>query len=279
MMNSKFRILFSNFMSFVSLMCCLVALVPLFIILYHLISKGFHSINLDFFTQVSKPVGEPGGGMYHSIVGSGILMGLASAVGLPVGIFGGIYLSEYKKQKFTGWVRFMADMLNGTPSIVIGVFVYTVLVQKMGHFSALSGGVALGIMMIPTVMRTTEEMLKLVPQTLREAGLALGIPFWKVVIQIILRTAKGGIITGVLLAVARIAGETAPLLFTALGNQFFSTSLNQPISSIPLQIFVYAISPFEDWQDQAWAGALVLIGLVFILNVGSRFFVRQKKRR
>ncbi|MBI4211164.1 MAG: phosphate ABC transporter permease PstA [Deltaproteobacteria bacterium] len=254
----------------------LIALVPLILIFVHLISKGFGSLNLAFFTDLPRPVGEPGGGMANAILGSCVLIGIASLIGFPIGIFGGMYLSEFGKTKFGDTVRFSADMLSGTPSIVIGIFVYALIVLRTKNFSALAGGVALGIMMVPTIMRTTETMLDLVPRMLREGALALGIPYWKTLLAVVFKTARSGIVTGALLAIARVAGETAPLLFTALGNQFWSTSLNEPIAALPLQIFQYASSPFEVWQEQAWAGALVLIGLVFILNVTARIAFRRK---
>ena len=252
----------------------LIALVPLFLILFHLISKGGQSLSLDFFTQMPVPVGEIGGGMGNAILGTLLLIGLACLFGLPIGIFGGIYLSEYRHQRFTTAVRFSADMLAGTPSIVIGLFVYTLVVLPMKQFSALAGGIALGIMMIPMVMRTTEEMLALVPHTLREAALALGIPYWRTLLSIVLSTARSGILTAILLSIARISGETAPLLFTALGNPYWSTHLMEPIAALPLQIFTYAISPFEEWQAHAWAGALTLITMVLILNVTARLVIR-----
>lgn len=273
------RLTINAIMVTLTFLCAIVAMVPLFLIFYHLLSKGLSSFDWHFFTEMPKPVGEPGGGMANGIVGSGILIGLASLIGLPVGILGGIYLSEYGRGKLSTLVRFSADMLNGTPSIVIGVFVYALIVIHTKTFSALAGGVALGIMMIPTILRTTEEMLKLVPQSLREAGLALGLPQWRVLINIVLSTARGGIITGILLAIARISGETAPLLFTALGNQFWSTSLLQPIAALPLQIFVYAISPFEEWQNQAWMGAFVLICTIFLFNIVARLLFRSPGRR
>ncbi len=254
----------------------LLTLIPLALILYYLLASGFKFISWDFFTQMPKPVGEMGGGMANAIAGSLLLMGLALALGGPIGIFGGIYLSEFASKRTKTVLQFCVDLLSGTPSIVIGVFVYTILVLPLKHFSALAGGVALGIMMIPTVIRSTEESLKLVPKDLREGGLALGIPYWKVVLLIVISTARSGIVTGICLAIARVAGETAPLLFTALGNQFWSLSLNQPIAAIPMQIFIYATSPFEEWQAQAWAGALVLIMLIVIFNLGARFIFANR---
>jgi len=255
------------------------AIVPLVAILGYLIKQGAGALSLDFFTSMPKPVGESGGGMANAIVGTLMLIGIASIVGLPVGIGAGLYLAERGGTRLANLVRFLADVLNGLPSIVMGIFAWEFLVRPIGHFSALAGGVAIGAMMIPLVTRTTEEMVRTVPQSLREAALALGFPRWRTSLQIVLRTALGGIVTGVLVAVARVAGETAPLLFTAFGNQFFSTRLTQPIAALPLQVFTYAISPYDEWHAQAWAGALVLIALVLIISVISRFVVRSKHGR
>ncbi len=245
---------------------------PLVAIFVYLIIRGYSSLNFAFFTQIPKPVGESGGGMANAILGSGILLALASAIGVPVGIGGGIYLSEFGRgTKLANSIRFTADVLNGVPSIVMGVAAYALIVSPhiswlpfLGHFSAFSGGVALGIMMIPTVCRTTEEMLLMVPHAVREAALGLGVPNWRSVLSITVKTASPGIITGCMLAFARVAGETAPLIFTALGNVFWSTSLNEPIAALPLQIYVYAISPYDEWHRLAWAGALVLIVLIVL---------------
>ena len=255
------------------------AIVPLVAILGYLIKQGASALSLDFFTSMPKPVGEPGGGMANAIVGTLILIGIASTVGLPVGIGTGLYLAERGGTRLANLVRFLADVLNGLPSIVMGIFAWEFLVRPIGHFSALAGGAAIGAMMIPLVTRATEEMVRTVPQSLREAALALGFPRWRTSLQIVLRTAMGGIVTGVLVAVARVAGETAPLLFTAFGNQFFSTKLTQPIAALPLQVFTYAISPYDEWHAQAWAGALVLITLVLVISVISRFVVRSKHGR
>jgi phosphate transport system permease protein len=255
------------------------AIVPLVAILGYLIKQGAGALSLDFFTSMPKPVGESGGGMANAIVGTLILIAIASIVGLPVGIGAGLYLAERGGTRLANLVRFLADVLNGLPSIVMGIFAWEFLVRPIGHFSALAGGAAIGAMMIPLVTRTTEEMVRTVPQSLREAALALGFPRWRTSLQIVLRTALGGIVTGVLVAVARVAGETAPLLFTAFGNQFFSTRLTQPIAALPLQIFTYAISPYDEWHAQAWAGALVLIALVLVISVISRFVVRSKHGR
>jgi phosphate transport system permease protein len=242
----------------------ILVMTPLIAIFAYLLFKGASSLNLAFFTQVPKPVGEIGGGMANSIVGSGILLAIASLMGVPIGIAAGIYIAEFGRNKrLANMVRFTADVLNGVPSIVMGIAIYTLLVAGRGY-SALSGGVALGIMMIPTITRTTEEMLLMVPLNVREAALGLGVPNWRSVLSITLRTASPGVITGCMLAFARVAGETAPLLFTALGNQFWSTSINQPIAALPLQIYVYANSPYDDWHRLAWAGALVLIVLIVV---------------
>jgi len=265
----------------VALTCAAAALaiVPLVAILAYLIKQGAGALSLDFFTNMPRPVGEPGGGMANAIVGTLILIGVASAVGLPIGIGAGLYLAERGGTKLANLVRFLADVLNGLPSIVMGIFAWQFLVRPIGHFSALAGGAAIGAMMIPLVTRTTEEMVRTVPQSLREAALALGYPRWRTSLQIVLRTALGGIVTGVLVAVARVAGETAPLLFTAFGNQFWSTQVTQPIAALPLQVFVYAISPYDEWHAQAWAGALVLIGLVLVISVLARFAVRSRHGR
>jgi phosphate transport system permease protein len=242
-----------------------IVIVPLVAIFVYLILKGASSLNLAFFTHIPAPVGEGGGGMANAIVGSVTLLAIASLLGVPIGIGGGVYLAEFGRgTKLANAIRFTADVLNGVPSIVMGIAAYALIVMPQGHFSALSGGVALGIMMIPTVCRTSEEMLLMVPHAVREAALGLGVPNWRSVLSITVKTASPGIITGCMLAFARVAGETAPLLFTALGNQFWSTSLNEPIAALPLQIYVYAISPYDDWHRLAWAGALVLIILIVL---------------
>jgi phosphate transport system permease protein len=249
---------------------------PLVLILAFLVIQGASAANLDFFTHLPKPVGEPGGGMANAIVGSLILVGLAACLGLPLGILGGIYLAESRDPRLPTSIRFLADVLNGVPSIVIGIFAYTVIVLPMRRFSALAGGFALAVIMLPIVLRTTEEMVRLVPASLREAALALGIPEWKVLLRIVLPTARAGIITGTMVAVARIAGETAPLVFTAFGNRFWHHGLDQPIAALPLQIFAYAISPYDDWHRQAWAGALVLIVLIFLATLVIRLATRGR---
>jgi phosphate transport system permease protein len=265
----------------VALTCAAAALaiVPLIVILAYLLRQGAGALSLDFFTNMPRPVGEVGGGMANAIVGTLILVGIASAVGLPVGIGAGLYLAERGNTRLANLVRFLADVLNGLPSIVMGIFAWQFLVRPFGHFSALAGGAAIGAMMIPLVTRTTEEMVRTVPQSLREAALALGYPRWRTSLQIVLRTALGGIVTGVLVAVARVAGETAPLLFTAFGNQFWSTEITQPIAALPLQVFVYAISPYDEWHAHAWAGALVLIALVLVISVLARIAVRSRHGR
>jgi len=252
-----------------------VVLLPLVFIVVFLVIQGASSINWNFFTKVPAPVGEPGGGMGNAILGSFFVILLASLVGVPIGLLGGIFLGEFPGSRLSKVTRFAADVLNGTPSIVMGVFAYSVVVMPMHSFSALAGGFALGIMMVPIMLRTTDEMLQLVPQMVREASLALGIPYWRTVMSVVLRSAKSGLITGVLLAMARIAGETAPLLFTAFNNAFWTTSLVQPIATLPVQIFTYAISPYDDWHRQAWAGALFLMLLVFGINILVRFVTRQ----
>jgi phosphate transport system permease protein len=245
---------------------------PLVAIFIYLLYKGASSLNLAFFTQIPKPVGESGGGMANSIVGSGVLLSLASLIGVPVGIAAGIYVAEFGcGTRLANMVRFTADVLNGVPSIVMGIAVYSLIVLPQKHFSALAGGLALGIMMIPTITRTTEEMLLMVPPQVREAALGLGVPTWRSVLSITLRTASPGIITGCMLAFARVAGETAPLLFTAFGNQFWSANVNEPIAALPLQIFIYAISPYDEWHRLAWAGALVLIVLIVVSVALVRF--------
>ncbi len=242
----------------------ILVIAPLLAIFAYLVMKGIGSVNWAFFTQTPKPVGEPGGGMGNAIVGSAIILGIGSIIGVPLGIGAGIYLAEYGRGKAANLIRFTADVLNGVPSIVIGIAAYALVVVTQKHFSALAGGVALGVMMVPTITRTTEEILLMVPGAVREAALGLGIPRWRSTLSITLRTASAGVITGIMLAFARIAGETAPLLFTAFGNQFWNTNPNQPTAALPLQIYVYAISPFEEWHRQAWAGALVLVALIVL---------------
>jgi phosphate transport system permease protein len=262
----------------VLVLCALAVIAPLFLVIYFLLVQGWSSLDLNFFTQLPKPTGESGGGMANAIVGTIELLAMASVVGVPLGILGGIYLAEYGSDRGNDWLRFAADVLNGVPSIVWGMVIYLVLVVPFKGFSAYAGGVALGLMMVPLVMRTTEEVLILVPQSYREAALALGVARWKVIMVIVVRTALKGIATGVIVALARIAGETAPLLFTALGNNFWNHNLKEPIAALPLQIFAYAISPYDDWHRQAWAGALVLMALILALNITVRVLSRDRRK-
>ncbi len=266
-------------MAGVLFVCALAVMAPLFLVIYYLIREGASSLDWHFFTQLPRPTGEIGGGMANAIVGTLVLLGMATLIGVPLGVMGGIYLAEFGSDRVNDWLRFTADVLNGVPSIVWGMVVYAMLVVPFKTFSAYAGGVALGLMMIPLVMRTTEEVLVLVPQGYREAALALGIARWRVIIVIVARTALKGIVTGVLVALARVAGETAPLLFTALGNSFWSHRLSEPIAALPLQIFSYAISPYDDWHRQAWAGALVLMGLILLLNISVRVLSRGRPIR
>ena len=268
----------SRAITFVLVMCALAVIAPLFLVIYFLLAHGASSLDWSFFTQLPKPTGETGGGMANAIVGTITLLAMAAFFGVPFGIFGGIYLAEYGTERANNWLRFAADVLNGVPSIVWGMVVYLVLVVPFKTFSAYAGGVALGLMMVPLVMRTTEEVLILVPQSYREAALALGTARWKVISVIVVRTALKGIATGVIVALARIAGETAPLLFTCLGNNFWNHNLKEPIAALPLQIFAYAISPYDDWHRQAWAGALVLMGLILALNISVRVMSRDRNR-
>lgn len=256
----------------------LIALVPLAFILFFVITRGIQALNLDFFTQLPKPVGEPGGGMANAIVGTLMLTGLGGLMAIPIGIVSGIYMSEYSGTKLAAAVRFSADTLNGVPSIVIGVFVYGIVVLQMGQFSMLAGSVALGIMMIPIIARTTEELLRLVPSTLREGALALGATRAKATFSVVVPAALPGILTGVILALARIAGETAPLLFTAFNNRFWNTNPLQPTASLTVQIFTYASSPYDEWHRQAWAGALVLVTIVLICSIIARTATRGLER-
>src|SRR6201996_1117226 len=249
---------------------------PLVAILVYLLYMGASSLNLAFFTHIPAPVGEPGGGMANAIVGSGIVLALASLMGIPVGIAAGVYLAEFGRGRMlAAAIRFTADVLNGVPSIVMGIAIYSLIVIEQKHFSAFAGGVALAVMMIPTITRTTEEMLATVPHAIREAALGLGVPKWRTAVSVSLRTASPGIITGCMLAFARVAGETAPLLFTAFGNQFWSLKLNEPIAALPLQIYVYAISPYDEWHRLAWAGALVLIALIMVSVTLVRIFANR----
>ncbi len=275
-MNRRARHTKSGVMLGLTYVAAAIATLPLLLILLHLLREGAAYIRPAFFTEMPSPIGEPGGGMANAIVGTLILISVASVIGLPVGIGAGLYLAERRGSPLATTVRFLSDVLNGLPSIVMGIFAWEFLVRRIGHFSALAGGIALGAMMIPLVTRTTEEMIRLVPVSLREAALALGYTRWRTSLTIILRTALPGIVTGALVAIARIAGETAPLLFTALGNQFWSTSLREPIAALPLQIFTYAISPYDTAHGQAWAGAVVLIVVVLIISVLARFATRSR---
>ncbi len=259
-----------------SIFATVLVIAPLIAILIYLIYKGASSLNFAFFTHIPAPVGEQGGGMANSIVGSGVILFLASLMGIPIGIAAGVYLAEFGRGKMlANAIRFTADVLNGVPSIVMGISIYSLIVLRQKHFSALAGGVALAIMMIPTITRTTEEMLATVPHAIREAALGLGVPKWRTVMSVSLRTASPGIITGCMLAFARVAGETAPLLFTAFGNQFWSFKLNEPIAALPLQIYVYAISPYDEWHRLAWAGSLVLIVMIMVAVTLVRIFANR----
>ncbi len=253
----------------------LVVTVPLFLILGTVISRGIHGLNWSFLTQIPKPIGEVGGGMANAIVGSMTLLAVASLIGVPLGVGAGVFLAEYGRNKWGNIVRFTADVLNGVPSIVIGLTAYALVVVVQKHFSMLAGSVALGIMMIPTICRTTEEVLLLVPQSIREAALGLGIPKWRTILSVVLRTASSGIVTSIMLAFARIAGETAPLMFTAFGNQYWSKSVNQPTAALPLQIFTYAVMPYDEAHQQAWTGALVLIALIMFTVIFFRFIASR----
>lgn len=259
-----------------SVLATIVVLAPLAAILFYLVYKGASSLNLAFFTHIPAPVGEEGGGMANSIVGSGIILVLASLMGVPIGIAAGVYLAEFGRGKMlANAIRFTADVLNGVPSIVMGIAGFSLVVMPQKHYSALAGGVALAFMMVPTITRTTEEMLATVPHAIREAALGLGVPKWRTVISVSLRTASPGIITGCMLAFARVAGETAPLLFTAFGNQFWNFNLNQPIAALPLQIYVYALSPYDEWHRLAWAASLVLIALIMVSVTLVRIFANR----
>jgi phosphate transport system permease protein len=267
---------FSNLMVGLMIGAVIVALLPLIFILLNLVLKGAGSLSLDFFTKTPAPAGETGGGVGHAIIGTLIIVGIASLIGLPIGIGAGVYCAEYPASRLTWVTRFVADVLNGTPSIVVGVFAWAWIVATQKHFSALAGSAALAMLMIPMVLRTTEEMIKLVPNSLREAALALGYPRWRTSLAIVVRTTLPGIVTGSLLAVARVAGETAPLLFTALGSQYLSYNLNQPMAALPLTVFTYATGPYEEWHQYAWASALVLIIVVFVLSLGARLAIGRR---
>lgn len=254
----------------------LITLGVLFFVLGYVVVHGIGALNWDFFTKLPKPVGETGGGMANAIVGTLKLLLAASAFGLPIGFLGGVYLSEFGNNRIGFCVRYAADIINGVPSIVMGIFAYTLVVLPMRHFSAVAGGVALGVMLIPIAVRSTEEFMKLVPQSVRESGLALGVPQWKVILRVVVPSAFRGLLTGMLLDVSRVAGETAPLLFTAFGNRFWSSGWLNPIAALPLMIFTYAVAPYEDWHRQAWAAALVLLGIVLFTNIIARVVLRRQ---
>ena len=272
------RKLLSGFVVGLCALAVVAALIPLALIFFYVVEQGFSSLNWDFFTKMPKPVGETGGGMANAILGTLMLMAIASVLAIPVGLIAGVYLSEYGRTAFATLVRFTADVLNGIPSIVIGIFAYGLAVLPVHRFSALAGGLALGFMMLPIVARTTEELLNLVPASLREGSLALGATRAQAAFGVMVPAALPEIMTGILLAIARIAGETAPLLFTSFNNRFFTTRLDQPIASLTVQVFTYAISPYEDWHRQAWAGALVLVAVVFVFSVLARVATRRLER-
>jgi phosphate transport system permease protein len=272
----KWRRWKSRIMVGLLVLAAVLAVLPLLLILGTLVVKGAGSINLGFFTRMPVPAGETGGGVAHAIVGTLMIVGTACLIGLPIGIGAGIFAAEWPASRIGVATRFIADVLNGTPSIVVGVFAWTWIVAKQGHFSGLAGSAALAVLMIPMVMRTTEEMIKLVPNSLREAALALGYPRWRTSLQVVVRTCLPGIVTGALLAVARIAGETAPLLFTALGSQYMSTNIQQPMAALPLVVFTYATGPYPEWHRLAWATALVLILVVLVLSIAARLATRSR---
>jgi phosphate transport system permease protein len=277
MMSHAVRRKATNFIMFtLTAICALLAISVLFFILGYLVWQGGRSLNWDFFTKLPTPVGETGGGFANAILGSAKLLGLASLIGIPIGFIGGVYLAEFGGSTWTFVVRYMTDLLNGVPSIVMGIFAYALIVIPMKHFSTFAGGAALGIMMIPIAVRTTEEFLRAVPNNLREGALALGATKWKAVVTVVIPASMRGIITGIMLGVARVAGETAPLLFTAFSNRFWSPGLNQPTASLPVMIYTYAISPYEDWHQQAWAGGLVLLALVLITNIAARIILHRQ---
>jgi len=274
--NHTWRKIKSALASTIAFVSAILVIAPLGLVFFHLLINGAGSVNWDFFTKLPAPVGAVGGGMANAIVGTLELLALAGAIGIPIGVLGGVYLAEYGSARINSFLRFLADVLNGIPSITWGVVVYGLVVLRFKGFSAYAGGLALGLIMIPLILRTTEEVVLLVPNGYREAALALGVSRWKTIVHIVMKTASRGIITGILLALARVDGETAPLLFSAFGNQFWNHSLSQPIAALPLQIFTYAISPYDDWHRQAWAGALVLVTGVFCVNVIVRILTRGR---
>jgi phosphate transport system permease protein len=277
--NHRWRKIKSALASGLSFTAAASVITPLGLVFFHLLRNGAASVNWDFFTKLPTPVGVIGGGMANAIVGSFELLGLAAIIGMPIGVLGGVYLAEYGSARANSMLRFVADVLNGVPSIIWGIVVYGLVVLRFKSFSAYAGGLALGLMMVPLIMRTTEEVLLLVPNGYREAALALGVSRWRTIVTIVMKTASKGIVTGILLALARVAGETAPLLFTAFGNRFWNHDLREPIAALPLQIFTYAISPYDDWHRQAWAGALVLVVLIFLVNLTVRFLTRERTAR
>ena len=274
--NHTWRKIKSALASGIAFVSAVLVITPLGLVFFHLVINGASSVNWDFFTKLPAPVGAVGGGMVNAIVGSIELLALAGVIGIPIGVLGGVYLAEYGSARINSILRFLADVLNGVPSITWGVVVYGLVVLRFKGFSAYAGGLALGLIMIPLILRTTEEVVLLVPNGYREAALALGVSRWKTIVHIVMKTASKGIITGILLALARVGGETAPLLFTAFGNRFWNHSLSEPIAALPLQIFTYAISPYDDWHRQAWAGALVLVTGIFCVNVLVRILTRGR---
>src|ERR1700732_297407 len=275
--NHTWRKIKSALASTLAFISAVLVISPLGLVFFHLLKSGANSVNWDFFTQLPKPVGVVGGGMANAIVGSLELLAIAGMIGIPIGVLGGVYLAEYGSARANSMLRFIADVLNGVPSITWGVVVYGMVVLRFKGFSAYAGGLALGLIMIPLILRTNEEVILLVPNGYRESSLALGIARWKTIVHVVMKTASKGIITGILLALARISGETAPLLFTAFGNRFWNHNLAEPIATLPLQIFTYAISPYDDWHRQAWAGALVLVVGIFCVNVLVRILTRTRK--
>jgi phosphate transport system permease protein len=276
MSNLQRRKIIDRMMTGLTALCAIFAVGALVVILGYIFASGARALSWSFLVNTPKPIGEANSGIANAIVGSIIMISLGSLLGMPIGILAGVYLSEFGSNRFGTLLRFLIDTLTGVPSIVVGVFVWTILVQPVGHFSAFAGSIALAIMMMPIVARTTEEMIRLVPQSLREAALALGAPRWRVTIGVVLRTAASGIATGVMLAIARIAGETAPLLFTALGLNYLSTDLNGPMASLTFQIYYYAASPYDEWHSMAWAATLVLVGMILALNIAVKIFTRNR---
>ena len=262
-----------------TLLSAIAVLIPLFLIIQYVLLQGAKSINLDFFTQLPKPVGESGGGMKHAIIGTLYIVSLGALIAIPIGVTCGVYLSEFRKSKLSKTLKLTVDLMSGIPSIVIGIFAYLVVVVPLKSFSALAGGIALSIIMLPIIIKTSEEILKLVPDHMREAGLALGLPRWKVILFIVLKGSLSNLLTGIILAISRASGETAPLLFTAFGNMYINYHLNEPMASLPVQIYTYAISPFKDWQQQAWAGAFVLMVLILTMNLFARFVLTKIKEK